>query len=562
MLSSSLILTLATAVGVVATNSEIDTQGPLVKLQNGSYYGSHNSEYNQDHFLGIPYAQPPLDDLRFRHPQPLNSTWDGPRNATQYQSRCYQYGYPTGGLTGGSDGCLHLNVIRPAGIADDSLPVLVWVHGGGLVGGFSGDPSSNLSYIVEESVKIGSPIIGVSINYRLGAWGYLWSSAVKAEGVGNNGFRDQRLALQWIKENIASFGGDPGKVTIWGQSGGARGIASQLTAFGGRDDGLFRAAILESATGFHTHFDVEEAEEIQNWDKPYESLVALTGCDSSNDTLACLRQAPSLELAEIIGNVAFPVYLDIVDGDFIQERRSELVRRGKFARVPVITGTSSDDGDFFAQSGVNTTAQWETFLRGDGASNETIEAVSALYPDIPRVGLPATFGGRPTGDQAFRGAQWKRAVAFGGDRAMHAPRRAWVKKWAAENVTAYSYRFDVVSGDRPDTQGAGHSVDLPFVFRDTERLAQFNKTEPIECSFERLSVLMSRMWVSFANDLTPNHDGMASEQWPAYDREGGENIVFHIDNSSLAHVEKDMYRTEQMEYLNQKLWNIELESGE
>ncbi|KAF9767556.1 hypothetical protein IL306_015257 [Fusarium sp. DS 682] len=202
MLCSSLILALAAAVGAAS----VPPNSPVVELKNGSYYGTHNTVYNQDFFLGMRYAQPPLNDLRFRHPQPLNSTWDGVRNATEYQSKCYQYGYPSGPLSGGSDDCLHLNVIRPSVAADKKLPVLVWIHGGGLVTGFSGDPTSNMSYIIDESVKLGSPIIGVSINYRLGAWGFLWSSAVKAEGAGNNGFRDQRLALQWVQENIAAFG--------------------------------------------------------------------------------------------------------------------------------------------------------------------------------------------------------------------------------------------------------------------------------------------------------------------------------------------------------------------
>ncbi|KAF4999654.1 hypothetical protein FGRMN_2303 [Fusarium graminum] len=558
MLCSTLILA---AAATLVASTETPSDSPVAKLQNGSYYGVYNSAYNQDYFLGMPYAQPPLNNLRFRHPQPLNSTWGGVRNATEFQSKCYQYGYPSGPLSGGSDDCLHLNVIRPTGTRDEKLPVLVWVHGGGLVGGFSGDPSTNLSFIIDESVKLGSPIIGVSINYRLGAWGYLWSSAIKAQGEGNNGFRDQRLALQWIQENIAAFGGDPRKVTIWGQSGGARGVASQLTAFGGRDDGLFGAAILESATGFHTNFREEDVEGLPSWEKGYKTLINRTDCDSVEDTLQCLREVPSLELAEIIGNVSFPVYLDIVDGDFIQDDRSELIRQGKFVHVPIINGAASDDGDFFAQKGINTTTEWEAYLRKEGASDGTIEAISALYPDIPHVGLPATFKGRPSGDLASYGAQWKRAVAFGGDRAMHAPRRAWNRRWAKTNLTAYSYRFDVVSGDRNPVQGAGHSVDIPFIFRNTDKLALLNTTEPRTGSFDELAVLMSRMRIGFASGMDPNFDGIQSVRWPGYSWEDGKNMVFHIDNSSVAYVEEDIYRTEQLEYLDRKLWKIELQSG-
>ena len=144
---------------------------------------------------------------------------------------------------------------------------------------------------------------------------------------------------------------------------------------------------------------------------------------------------------------------------------------------------------------------------------------------------------------------------------MHAPRRAWNRKWASTNNTAYSYRFDIVSGDRDPVQGAGHSVDIPFVFRNTERLAQFNATEPRAGSFDELAVLMSRMWISFASGLDPNFDGMQSAKWPKYEADAGKDIVFHIDNSSVAYVEDDTYRTEQLEYLDSKLWKIGLQSG-
>ncbi|KAF5688083.1 UV radiation resistance associated p63 [Fusarium circinatum] len=520
MLGSSLTLALAVAVGAVS----VPRNSPVVELKNGSYYGIHNHLYNQDLFLGMRYAQAPLNDLRFRHPQPLNSTWNGVRNATEYQSKCYQYGYPSGPLSGGTDDCLHLNVVRPSVAAKEKLPVLVWIHGGGLVGGYSGDPSSNLSYIIDESVKLGSPIIDVSVNYRLGAWGFLWSSAVKAAGVGNNGFRDQRLALQWVQENIAAFGGDPTKVTIWGQSGGARSIASQLTAFGGRDDGLFRAAILESGTGFPTAFGEVEDKDAPTFENGYKTLLKRTNCDSAKDSLQCLRKVPSLELAQIVGNVSFPVWLDIIDGDFIRDSRSELVRHNKFVPVPIINGVASDDGDFFAQRGINTTQEWEAYLRKEGASKATIEAISALYPDIPRVGLPATFQGRPLGPLA-------------------------------------SYHFDVVAGDRPAVQGAGHSVDIPFVFRNYERLAQLNATKPRPGSLDEVAVKMSRMWISFASKMNPNFEGMGDVQWPEYEWDGGKNMVFHIDDSSVVHVENDTYRTEQMEYLDKKLWKVELQSG-
>lgn len=201
--------------------ASIPPQGaPTVTVRNGTYFGLHNPHYNQDYFLGIPFAQPPLDELRFQLPQPLNHSWTGLRNATEYSPECIGYGSDTwllGNIV--SEDCLTLNVIRPAGVdtdADTKLPVLLFIHGGGWYEGGSRDPRYNQSFLVERSVQMGQPIIGVSINYRLSNWGFLWGEAIAAAGLGNLGIRDQRLALHWVQENIAAFGGDPSRVTIQG----------------------------------------------------------------------------------------------------------------------------------------------------------------------------------------------------------------------------------------------------------------------------------------------------------------------------------------------------------
>lgn len=125
-------------------------------------------------------------------------------------------------------------MIRPSGVADTAeLPVAVWIHGGGLYMGGSADRRYNLSFIVENSVALGTPMIGVSLNYRLSAFGFLHGSEALGAGIANNGFRDQRLALRWVNENIAAFGGDPAKVTIWGESSGAESVSAQVLAYNG-----------------------------------------------------------------------------------------------------------------------------------------------------------------------------------------------------------------------------------------------------------------------------------------------------------------------------------------
>lgn len=550
---------LAPSVLGAAVKARVYNSSPSVELQNGTYYGIHSSTYKQDFFLGMPYAQPPLGNLRFRHPQPLNTTWDEPRNATTYQTPCYGYPYPVGPLLGGSDDCLTINVVRPAGIdADAKLPVAFWIHGGGLVSGSNSDPISNLTFIVQESVKMGQPIIAASVNYRLHAWGFLWGTALEAGKLGNLGFRDQRLAMQWVQENIPAFGGDPDKVTIWGQSGGARAVATQLTAFGGRDDKLFRAAVMQSGTGFPTDFGEVRPPQSTTWEEAYESLLSKTGCEGASDSLQCLREVPSHQLALIFADIAFPPFLDIVDGDFVQQPRVTLLREGKFVHVPILTGTTIDDGDYFSKQGINTTEQWKDWLIAGGAGDATIEAISALYPDIPRLGLPSTYPGRPTGKDASYGSMWKRAMAFGGDRAMQGPRRAWARVWTEAGVPLYSYRFDQVTGDRPAVQGVGHSAELKFVFGAPggNLFPQDHK------ELKDLSYQMKRRWVSFVNHMEPNVGYGTGAKWPVYSLKNPENLIFDADKPSSTYIQADNFRVEQFEYLNKKLWQVGLEASE
>lgn len=226
---------------------------PLATTRNGTYLGRYLAEYDQDLFLGMPYAQPPLGDLRFRSPQSLNTSLDGVRDASEYGYSCMQY-HTAFNL---SEDCLTVNVIRPSGNFSDSLPVLVWIYGGGLYTGSTADPQYNLSGVVKVSQDLGQPVIAVDMNYRLGMWGFLQTPGLVAEGSSNAGLLDQRLALRWIQENIAAFGGDPERVVVWGESAGAQSIAYHLFSYDGRTrlDGLYRGAIMESGgpTGAQSH---------------------------------------------------------------------------------------------------------------------------------------------------------------------------------------------------------------------------------------------------------------------------------------------------------------------
>ncbi|KAK1986730.1 carboxylesterase [Colletotrichum cereale] len=490
---------------------------PTVDLKNGSYHGVYSSSYHQDFFLGIPYARPPVDDLRFRVPQPLNSSWEGSRNATDYSPLCFGYGSDTWVLGNHlSEDCLTINVVRPHGVAADAkLPVALWIHGGGLTNGGSADPRYNLSFIVEQGVRMGTPFVAASINYRLHAWGFLWSDELEAEGAGNLGFRDQRLALHWVRENIAAFGGDPAHVTLWSESAGARSVATQMLAYGGRDDGLYRAAILQSGTGLGTDFgEVQSAAAAAaTWQDYYDAIVDKVNCTTAASTLACLRGVPAWDLSDVINaTAAGPAFGSVVDGDFLVADRHELVNQGRFTRVPLLVGANADEGTQFGVKGVNTTDQWRAYLRSGGAGNATIDVLSALYPDIPRLGTPATLEGRPTGAYAPYGAMWKRV-----------------------NEVAFVFN---------NTDGLGYETAVA--------------SDPFEGkpeAYRRLADVMSRMWVAFIATGDPNRNGVSNVTWPAYDPENPEIIGFDANLTSLARVQPDTYRTEQMEYLIQKLWS-------
>lgn len=205
---------------------------PTVKLRNGSYAGLHQPSYDQDIFLGIPYAQDTGGANRFRVPQYLNESWEGVRDATSYGDMCPDDRGPVAGAGFEmSEDCLSVNLVRPAaavggGEEAGKLPVMVWIHGGSYQRGTTGAAHYNLTFIVQRSVEIGKPILGVSFNYRKGGWGNMYSIEIAGAGQTNLALRDMRQALGWLQENVAAFGGDPEKVTIWGESSGSFAVVS------------------------------------------------------------------------------------------------------------------------------------------------------------------------------------------------------------------------------------------------------------------------------------------------------------------------------------------------
>ncbi|KAF4627757.1 hypothetical protein G7Y89_g10394 [Cudoniella acicularis] len=513
---------------------------PIVTVKNGSYSGIHNPTYNQDLFLGIPYAQPPVNDLRFRVPVSLNTSWERAMPATAYSPFCVGYG---GDDTGHelSEDCLYLSVVRPSTANGESeLPVAVWIHGGGLFMGGSNDARYNLSFIVQNSVEMGKSMIGVSIQYRLSAWGFLGGKEALEGGATNLGFRDQRLALHWIRENIGAFGGSPDKVTIWGESAGAQSVGSQLLAYNGRDDSLFRGAIAESGgpavqffpTGLVGGYNSSGYQTI------YNTLVSNTSCAStlkSETSLSCLRSLPFAELnaALNISTDGLSPFVPVIDGDFITTHPSIQLEKGDFVKVPFLIGTNTDEGTAFAPStAISTDSDFLSLLNTTGISpiSATASMIAALYPDIPAIGIPnfETYPYDPNSTLAQSlGSQYRRKTAYFGDIVVNAPRRASNHAWSLHSVPSYSYRFNVVVNGIPAYIGATHFQEVVFVFNNTQ--GQGYATDPfanltaVESEkFQNLARFMSRSWVSFVTEGNPNANGVEGvPEWPVYDVLGG-----------------------------------------
>ncbi|KAL3489122.1 Alpha/Beta hydrolase protein [Aspergillus germanicus] len=536
-----------TLLGSATPTTQGHTKSPKAHVKNGTYEGVYSVEYNQDFFLGVPFAQPPVDNLRFRLPQSLNSTWKGSRDAKDYSLLCVGYGLDQTFYEQSED-CLYLNVVRPAGYEHDQLPVGFWIHGGGFSNGGGGDQRYNLSFIVEQSVKIGKPIIGVSINYRLSLWGFLHSNEVVGEGITNLGLRDQRIALKWVQENIAAFGGDPKKVTIWGESAGAASVGFQLTAYGGRDDKLFRAAILQS--GNPIYYGSENG--TQRSQAGFEAIASAVGCYNSWDRIQCLREVPFLTLnATMNGSVDTGSFGPTIDGDFVQTYRSQQIKRGGFVRVPIITGANSDEGASMSPTGISTTGDFRATLSSFLPSSFQ-DAILKAYPDDLSINVVASLGDqRPA---LPYGAQFRRSASFWGDYYFIASRRETAKTWASHGLPAYAYRFNAIPAGVPPEVGAGHYKEIGFMFNNLEGVGYRPDIRPFQGkgqSYIDLAELMSSSWVSFIHSLDPNgFKGRDSKvpKWPKYRVDKPEDFVYDANVTSYA--ESDTYRSEGIELIN------------
>ncbi|KAF7334309.1 COesterase domain-containing protein [Mycena sanguinolenta] len=363
-------------------------QSPIVDLGYAQYQGAVNTANNITHFLGVRYAAAPLGDLRFRAPQPPVNMSGVVQQATTEPNECLQASTgqsPTNPLETrateiiATEDCLFLNVYYPsdgAGAPPSELPTLVWIHGGGYIAGAAS--GSNGEDIINQSAR---GVVVVLIQYRLGVFGFLPGAAVKENGALNAGLLDQDFALRWVNQHITKFGGDPSKVTIWGESAGAGSVLQHVIANGGQTEPqLFRGAITSSTFLPSQYQFNDRVPELL-----FSEVVAQTNCTSATDQLACLRavDATILETANNNINIGgfFGTFLmvPVVDGVFITQRPTLSLLEGKVNGEALLSVTNTFEGTVFVNQNVAVTAsQYSLELFPDFGTTQA-NTVGALY---------------------------------------------------------------------------------------------------------------------------------------------------------------------------------------
>ena len=331
------VLPLVSAVAPLAAQRSA-AAAPRVTIHEGTLEGSVDSATGVMIFRGVPYAAPPVGDLRWRAPQPP-AHWRGVRRADHLGRNCMQtqiYGDIDPFSAGVSEDCLYLNVWT-AGTGGVRRPVLVWIHGGGFRAGFGGEARHDGGPLARKGAVV------VTLNYRLGALGFLAHPALSAESPhrasGNYGLLDQIAALQWVKRNIARFGGDPSRVTIFGESAGGMSVGALVVSPLAR--GLFHRAILESGTGIG--LGIERGDSADAHGVRLAASLGVTG--NGRDALIRLRALRADTLAGAVGSTSGLPFQPVLDGWVLPRPVDSALARGAINLVPVIVGSNADEPD-------------------------------------------------------------------------------------------------------------------------------------------------------------------------------------------------------------------------
>jgi para-nitrobenzyl esterase len=450
-------------------------------------------------FKGIPFASPPVGALRWKAPQPVKP-WTGVKQASAYGPACVQD--PTfpklfNAPATLSEDCLYLNVWTPAKSASDVLPVLLWIYGGGFVAGQTSVPLYDGARLAEKGVVL------VSVAYRLGVFGFFAHPELSGEsgkGSGNYGLQDMIAGLQWVKANIAKFGGDPTRVTIFGESAG--GIAVSMLAASPAAKGLFHRAISESGGNFAPPRQASEGGQNAPTLKVAEASGQEFLAKLKVGDIKAARDLSAEKLQTAVGPGLQANFWPVFDGDVLPADQYELYRAGRFNDTPVLIGTNSDEGALFAQPGMNA-ARFESLIR-DGYGKQSA-AVLAAYAHATDA------------DAAKAGKDIMRDALFGW------PTWAWAMLQSEKGKGhAYVYYFDHRTPQSPT--GANHGSEIAFVFRNLVGGGPVGLAGAPRPEDNAMSELMSSYWVNFAKTGDPNGPGLPA--WPAFSTSAQNAMIF------------------------------------
>jgi para-nitrobenzyl esterase len=487
MVHSGLRCALALIVASMAAPVFARDAAPVVRVQAGALAGVRDAATGLDAFKGIPYAAPPIGELRWRPPQPVKA-WTGVREATRFGPRCMQravYSDMVFRSNGMREDCLYLNVWTPHAKPDARLPVLVYFYGGGFIAGDGSEPRYDGASLARRG------IVTVTVNYRLGVFGFLALQALAAESphhaAGNYGFLDQVAALRWVRQNIAAFGGDPRRVTIGGESAGAMSVSALLASPLAR--GLMQRAIGESGAVLANLTPTPRARaEAQG-----EAFAERVGAHS----LAQLRRLPAATLLTATGEAGAPRFGPTVDGWFLPRSPLAIYRAGAQAHVPLLVGSNSEEGAYtdLLAGKAPTPANYRAVLEHQFGPSSA-EALK-LYPGRNTAEVEAS-GTALAGDEFIALATWK-----------------WMdlQRTTGDAPIHYYYFTKARPATRDGSAGPGtgatHSGEIEYALGNLARNPAYAWT-PAD---QQVSATMEGYFANFIKTGNPNGAGLPD--WPA-----------------------------------------------